>query len=143
MRLVVQRVNKASVTVAATQKISGKINKGLFVLIGIKKGDSLKQAEELAKKIVKLRIMADLSEKMNLVSNEILAVSQFTLYANTKDGNRPSFTEAEEPEKAKEIYEFFVRKIRECGILVQTGSFGEYMKIEAELDGPVTIIFEN
>ncbi len=147
MRLVIQRVNRASVKVVETSEISGKINKGLFVLVGIKKGDTETQADELAKKIVKLRIMADVDDKMNLsvidAKAEILAVSQFTLYANTKDGNRPSFMDAEEPTKAKVIYEFFVKKLRELEVKVEIGSFGNYMKIDTELDGPVTILLEN
>ena len=147
MRLIIQRVNRALVKVVSSGKISGKIEKGLFVLVGVKKGDTLKQAEELATKLVKLRVMADKEEKMNLsvldVKGEILAVSQFTLYANTKDGNRPSFTDAELPEKANEIYKHFVYKLREFGVKTETGRFGEYMKIEPLLDGPVTIILEN
>src|SRR4051812_5670079 len=102
MRLVIQRVNKATVKVVATNRISGEVGKGLFVLVGIKKGDTSKQAEELANKLIKLRIMSDEQDKMNLnvsdSNGKILAVSQFTLYANTKDGNRPSFMDAELPE---------------------------------------------
>ncbi len=147
MRLIIQRVNHALVKVVKTSEISGKINKGLFVLIGIKKGDIKSHAEELAKKIVKLRIMSDDQDKMNLsildVKGEILAVSQFTLYANTASGNRPSFIDTEAPEKAKEIYEFFIKTLRDLGVSVSTGSFGNYMKIDAELDGPVTIILES
>src|SRR5438105_13732626 len=112
MRLIIQRVNRAFVKVVSSGKISGKIEKGLFVLVGVKKGDTLKQSDELATKLVKLRVMADREEKMNLsvldIKAEVLAVSQFTLYANTKDGNRPSFTQAELTEKANEIYEHFV-----------------------------------
>ncbi len=147
MRLIIQRVNKATVKVVNTSEISGKINKGLFVLVGIKKGDTAKQAEELANKLVKLRIMADEQDKMNLsvkdINGEILAVSQFTLYANTKDGNRPSFIDAELPEKAKVIYEHFVKTLKNLGVKTEIGSFGNYMKIDTELDGPVTIILEN
>jgi len=147
MRIIIQRVSRASVRVVKTGKISGSIGKGLFVLVGIKKGDTLKQAEELATKLVKLRIIADENDKMNLSIKEskgkILSVSQFTLYADTKSGNRPSFMSAELPEKAKKIYEHFVKKSKELGVEVETGSFGEYMKIESELDGPVTIILEN
>lgn len=147
MKLVIQRVNRAKVIVVETDEIFGEIEKGLFVLVGIKKGDTTKQAEELANKLVKLRIMADSEEKMNLSvmdsKTKILAVSQFTLYANTKDGNRPSFIDAELPEKAKEIYEFFVSKLKELGVETEIGSFGNYMKIDAELDGPVTIVLEN
>ncbi len=141
MRLIIQRVNRATVD------IGGKIDKGLFVLVGIKRGDTTKQAELLANKLVKMRIMSDENDKMNLsvvdAKAKILAVSQFTLYANTKDGNRPSFMDAELPEKAKVIYEFFVEKLRELGVATEIGSFGNYMKIEAELDGPVTIVLEN
>lgn len=147
MKLIIQRVNHASVKVVKTNEIPGQIKKGLFVLVGIKKGDSKKQAEELANKLVKLRIMADENEKMNLsikdAKGKILAVSQFTLYANTKDGNRPSFIDAEAPAKANEIYDHFVKTIESLGIEVEIGSFGDYMKIETELDGPVTIVLEN
>ncbi|OGM31557.1 D-tyrosyl-tRNA(Tyr) deacylase [Candidatus Woesebacteria bacterium RIFCSPHIGHO2_01_FULL_44_21] len=145
MRLVIQRVNSAEVSVS--DKTVGKIGKGLFVLIGIKKGDSQKDADILADKLVKLRVMADSSSKMNLsvkdANAQILSVSQFTLYANTKDGNRPSFIEAEEPEKAKELYEYFVSKLKNSGLVIETGEFGEYMKINCELDGPVTVILES
>lgn len=147
MRLVIQRVNRASVKVVSTGKIAGEIEKGLFVLVGIKKGDTTKQAEELANKLVKLRVMADDQEKMNLsvldTKDSILAVSQFTLHADTSDGNRPSFINAELPDKAKEIYNYFVEKLKENGVKVEIGSFGDYMKITTELDGPVTIILEN
>ncbi len=146
MRLVIQRVNRAKVTVHGTRRVVGEIGKGLFVLVGIKKGDSVKQAETLAHKLVKLRVMADSDDKMNLsvldAKASILAVSQFTLYADTTGGNRPSFIDAELPEKAREIYNFFVEKVRELGVKTEMGSFGSYMKIEAELDGPVTITLE-
>lgn len=147
MKLIIQRVNRAKVTVVETSKIAGEIKKGLFVLVGIKKGDTTKQAEELANKLIKLRIMADEQEKMNLsvadAKGKILAVSQFTLYANTKDGNRPSFMDAELPDKAKVIYEHFVKTIKDLGVECEIGSFGDYMKIDTELDGPVTIVLEN
>jgi len=151
MKLVIQRVNKASVIVKETNKVVGKIEKGLFILLGIKKGDTKEKIDELTEKISKLRIMSDNNDKMNLsimdtrIANEtkILLVSQFTLYANTKDGNRPSFIEAEEPEKARKLYEYFIKKLREKEIKVETGSFGDYMEIECTLDGPVTINLEN
>lgn len=147
MKLAIQRVKKASVTRHKDGKIVGKIGQGLFILVGVKKGDDLKKAEILAAKVSKLRVMSDEKDKMNLSvidsKSEILAVSQFTLYANTKDGNRPSFVDAEEPTKAKEIYEHFVKELRNKGIKVETGSFGDYMEIEALLDGPVTIVVEN
>lgn len=145
MRLVVQRVEKASVE--AEGRVVGEINQGLFVLLGIKKGDTEKQVDSLVEKLVKLRIMADENSKMNLsvkdTNSEILIVSQFTLYANTKDGNRPSFLDAENPEKAKKLYKYFVEKLQENNIDTKTGSFGEYMKIKTKLDGPVTIVLEN
>lgn len=144
MRLIIQRVNRASVK--AKGGIVGQIAKGLFVLVGVKKGDTEKNAEELANKLAKLRVMADKEDKMNLsvkdMAGEILVVSQFTLYADTKGGNRPSFIQAAEPGTAKRIYEKFVRELREKGIKVATGSFGDYMEIEALLDGPVTILLE-
>ncbi len=150
MKVVVQRVKSAKVTRQEDNKIVGEIKSGLFLLLGIKKGDTEKQVDELVNKILKLRVMPDENGKMNLsvkdTKFEILIVSQFTLYANTKDGNRPSFIEAEEPTKAKILYEHFIEKInylRPSGPMAQRGSFGDYMKIEAELDGPVTIILEN
>ena len=147
MRLIVQRVRHASVTVKKTDKVVGKIDKGLFILLGIKKGDTKKQAEELVEKISKLRVMSDDNDKMNLsivdTKSEVLVVSQFTLYANTKDGNRPSFIDAEEPEKAEDLYEFFLQKLQEKNIKVEKGSFGDYMEISIVLDGPVTIVLEN
>jgi D-tyrosyl-tRNA(Tyr) deacylase len=146
MRLVIQRVKKAAVKKIETGEIVGQIGHGLFVLVGVKKGDELKDAEILAAKLVKLRIMADKEGKMNLsiadISGEILVVSQFTLIAETKGQNRPSFIEAALPDEAKKIYEFFVEKIREKGIKIETGSFGDYMEIETILDGPVTILLE-
>ena len=145
MKLVVQRVSRAKVSANGT--LAGKIGKGLFVLVGIKKGDTKENADYLAKKLLKLRVMADANDKMNLsVSDakaEILVVSQFTLYANTNDGNRPSFLEAESPDSAEKLYNYFVNKLKESGLNVQTGSFGEYMMINTELDGPVTIILES
>lgn len=144
MKLVIQRVKSAKVTVKDTGKVSGKINAGLFVLVGFKKGDTGKDAELLAVKLSRLRIMSDDQDKMNKsildTGDSLLVVSQFTLYANTNDGNRPSFIEAEEPNKARELYEYFIEKLRELNIKVETGSFGDYMEIEASLDGPVTIM---
>lgn len=146
MRLILQRVSKAKVTKQETGEIVGQINNGLFCLLGIKRGDTQLQADELINKLIKLRIMADDNQKMNRtvadVEGKFLIVSQFTLHANTKDGNRPSFIDAEEPEKAKILYKYFVDKLRESSVEVQTGSFGDYMNIEVNLDGPVTIILE-
>lgn len=146
MRLVIQRVKKASVKVLGRDETVGKIGKGYFVLVGIKKGDSEKDAESLADKLVKLRVMADENGKMNLsvekVGGEVLVVSQFTLYADTTSGNRPSFINAAEPPVARKIYEYFIAKLKEKGMKVETGSFGDFMEIEPLLDGPVTIISE-
>jgi D-tyrosyl-tRNA(Tyr) deacylase len=144
MRLVIQRVSEASVSIDG--KVIGKIRKGLFVLVGVGKEDNEKKAEELAEKLSKLRVMADKNGKMNLSVNDvgakILAVSQFTLYGNTRKGNRPSFVNAAEPGKAEKIYNHFIEKLKEKGIEVETGSFGDYMTINTKLDGPVTIIME-
>ena len=143
MKLIIQRVKKASVTRVVDGQIVGQVKKGLFVLVGIKKGDSTTEADNLVKKLSKLRIMSDEKDKMNLsvvdTKSEVLVVSQFTLYANTKDGNRPSFIDAEEPQKAQKIYEYFVSSLKSLGLIVETGSFGDYMLIETLLDGPVTI----
>ncbi|KKR90520.1 MAG: D-tyrosyl-tRNA(Tyr) deacylase [Candidatus Woesebacteria bacterium GW2011_GWD1_41_12] len=147
MKLVIQRVEKARVFRESDKKTVGEIGKGLFVLVGFKKGDTEKDVENLADKLVKLRVMGDDRQKMNLsvkdVGAEILVVSQFTLYADTEGGNRPSFIEAEDPLKAKELYELFIKKLIEKDIKVETGSFGDYMQIEATLDGPVTIIYSD
>jgi len=147
MRLVIQRVSSAEVKTKAAPKTIGKIKVGLFVLVGVGEGDSKKVAETLAEKLSKLRIMADASGKMNFSLDEangsILAVSQFTLYADTKKGNRPSFIKAAKPALAEEIYKHFISKLRMKGLKVETGSFGDYMTINSELDGPVTIILES
>lgn len=147
MKILVQRVKSAKVTREEDKKIIGEIKSGLFILSGIKKGDTEKQVDELVNKIIKLRIMSDKNDKMNLsvidTKSEILLVSQFTLYANTKDGNRPSFIDAEEPQKAKVLYEYFAKSLKEKDIKVETGSFGDYMIIDCVLDGPVTIVLEN
>lgn len=146
MRLVVQRVKKAKVVKVENGEAVGQIGRGLFVLLGIKKGDTEKGAEILADKLSKLRVMSNAKDKMNLsvadTGGKMLVVSQFTLYADTSGGNRPSFISAEEPEKAKKLYEFFVEKLKERGLSVETGSFGDYMEIESVLDGPVTIIYD-
>ncbi len=147
MKVVVQRVKSAKVTKAETNKVVGEIGKGLFLLLGIKKGDSEIEADEIVNKILKFRIMSDDADKMNLsvmdIKSEVLLVSQFTLLANTKDGNRPSFIEAEEPAKAKVLYEYMISKLKESGLKIETGSFGDYMEIDCILDGPVTIVLEN
>ena len=145
MRLLIQRVKSASVTVEG-KKVS-EIKKGLLVLVGINQGDSRKKAEALAEKLTKLRIMADSEGKMNLsvteVSGEILVVSQFTLYADTSGGRRPSFLHAAKPDQAEKIYRYFLKSLKNKGNHVQTGAFGEYMEIALSADGPVTILLDN
>lgn len=144
MRLVVQRVDHAQVKSLEAKKVVGKIEKGLFVLIGVKEGDSEKDADFLADKLAKLRVMSDENDKMNLsvndVGGKILVVSQFTLYGDTSKGNRPSFIKAGDPKKAESLYKYFLVKLKEKGVKVETGNFGDYMLIENELDGPVTIL---
>ena len=143
MRLVVQRVSSASVCVGE-DKIVGTIADGLLVLVGIKKGDTEAEARILAAKLARLRVMADKDKKMNLPAKEFLVVSQFTLYADTSRGNRPSFVNAEDPQIAETIYEYFVASLRNGlgdNCRVEMGSFGDYMEISANLDGPVTIVF--
>lgn len=144
MKLVIQRVANAQVEV--DKKIVGKINKGFLVLFGVKEGDKQEQADALADKLCKLRVFEDENEKMNLsikdVNGELLIVSQFTLYANCEKGNRPSFIEAMKPQRANEIYEYFVKKCKEKVEKVETGLFGADMKVSLLNDGPITIILE-
>ena len=144
MKAVVQRVIKT--TLYCEGKLISHIDKGLVVYFGAQKGDTRDKADYLAKKIANLRVFADENGKMNLsqkdVDGEILAVSQFTLLADTSHGNRPSFTQAEEPTLANDMYNYFVEKLREQGTTVKTGVFGGDMKIHQENDGPVTIIYE-
>lgn len=146
MRVVVQRVKKAKVILDESGKVSGEINKGLLLLIGVGDNDNEEKVKLLSEKVSKLRVMADDEGKMNLsvkdVGAGILAVSQFTLYADTSKGNRPSFIKAADPKKAEELYNLFVEELRKYVGKVETGSFGFYMNIEADLDGPVTILFE-
>jgi D-tyrosyl-tRNA(Tyr) deacylase len=147
MRLVVQRVSSAAVSVGGSKELVGEIGKGFFVLAGVGKKDTKQVVDVLVKKLVKLRIMADRDGKMNLslgdVGGKILVVSQFTLFADISRGNRPSFFEAADPKKASGLYEYFVERLREEGVEVKTGNFGDYMRIEASLDGPVTLLLED
>jgi D-aminoacyl-tRNA deacylase len=145
MKLVVQRVAKATVSLAGNA--TGSIGKGLFVLIGIGKSDSKKQADKLVDKLAALRIMSDKEGKMNLTVDQsegsFLIVSQFTLYASTAKGNRPSFVDAAELKKAVRLYNYFIDQMKKKGMTVATGNFGEYMNIDLDLDGPVTITLED
>lgn len=144
MKIVLQRVKQAKVSVDSN--VVGQISKGHFLLVGIGKNDNEEKVSLSANKVLQLRVMSDKEDKMNLsiedVKGEILVVSQFTLYANTSDGRRPSFVDAATPEVARELYEKFVAKLKESGLKVETGEFGAMMEIESIADGPVTILFE-
>ncbi len=144
MKLVIQRVANAKVDVDG--KTVGKIGKGFMVLCGITHTDTQAEADYLAKKLCNLRVFEDENEKMNLslkdVGGELLIISQFTLYANTKEGNRPSFIDAARPEVANPLYEYFLAKCAEYGIKVEKGVFGAHMDVSLLNDGPVTIIME-
>ena len=145
MKAVVQRVISAAVYVEG--RVSGKIGKGLLVLLGVGKGDGEKDVFYLASKLPELRIFEDASGKFNLslkeIGGEMLVVSQFTLYGDCKKGRRPSFTEAEEPIVAKDLYDRLVLKLREEGISVQTGEFQTHMEVHLINDGPVTLLLDS
>ena len=145
MRLVVQRVLQAEVQVDG-QSI-GKIGRGFLVLVGVGKDDTKEIADKYLKKLLGLRIFEDENGKTNLslkdVSGELLLVSQFTLYANCKKGNRPSFIEAGKPDMANEMYEYIIEKCRESVDEVQTGEFGADMKVQLLNDGPFTILLDS
>lgn len=144
MRIVLQRVTSAKVTV--DEDVVGKINQGFLLLVGVKKGDTKAEADYLAKKVANMRLFEDEAGKMNLalaaVEGEILSISQFTLLANTKKGNRPSFVEAEDPTDANRLYEYFNEQLRAYALKVETGLFGADMAVESVNDGPVTIILD-
>ena len=144
MKIVLQRVKQAAVEVQG--KITGEIERGICLLVGVEKGDSEDDAQYLAKKVVELRIFPDKEGKMNLSLSEarggVLAVSQFTLAGSTKKGRRPSFDKAELPERAEELFGYFVDLIRQRGIQVETGVFGSLMDVRMVNDGPVTFILE-
>ena len=145
MRVVVQRVKHASVTINGT--VNGKINNGFLVLLGIQSTDSEQDVDYLVKKVTNLRIFSDENDKMNLslkdVNGELLIVSQFTLYANCKEGNRPSFVEAAKPDIAIPLYEYFVSECKKIIPVVETGICGADMKVDLLNDGPVTIIMDS
>lgn len=145
MKAVIQRVLKADLKVEG--KLISEIDKGLLIFLGVGKGDSEEDAEKLANKISKLRIFSDENDKMNLsiqdVKGEILLVSQFTLFADCKHGNRPSFIDAEEPVKANNLYKFMEKTLKNLQNDVKMGVFGADMKINALNDGPVTIILDS
>jgi len=141
MRVLIQRVSEAAVKIEGT--IHGEINSGLLVLLGIEKEDEQSDADWLAQKIKNLRIFGDEEGKMNLSINEVtgdfLVISQFTLHASTKKGNRPSYIKAARPETAIPLYEYFIDQIKTTGLKVESGVFGADMKVQLINDGPVTI----
>ena len=145
MRFVIQRVTRSSVSVDGTT--IGKIGKGFLVLIGISQEDTQETADRLVKKMTGLRIFEDENGKTNLsladVGGALLLISQFTLYANCKKGNRPSFTEAGSPEKANALYEYIIQACREKVPVVETGSFGAEMEVSLVNDGPFTVLLDS
>ncbi len=144
LKVVLQRVLKSSVTVS--NEVVGEINNGFLVLLGVTNNDTEKDVEALVNKISKLRIFPDDQGKSNLsindVKGELLVVSQFTLYADCRKGNRPSFTEAAKPDKANELYEYFKLYSKDKFVNVQCGVFGADMKVDIVNDGPFTIVME-
>ena len=146
MRLVIQRVSEASVTIDG--KIYNRVDAGLLLLLGVEDEDTEEDAGWLVQKITNMRIFSDGEGKMNLsvldIKGEILVVSQFTLHASTKKGNRPGFTKAARPEQAVPLYEYFVEKLKEeSGLSVKTGIFGADMQVALLNDGPVTILMDS
>ncbi|WP_424349733.1 D-aminoacyl-tRNA deacylase [Latilactobacillus sp. 5-91] len=144
MKVVLQRVSQASVTIE--EQVVGQINRGFLLLVGICDDDTEADLDYLVKKISQLRVFEDEAGKMNLalgqVNGAILSVSQFTLYASTKKGNRPSFTDAGQPDYAQKMYNLFNQKLAATGIAVETGEFGADMQVALVNDGPVTILFD-
>lgn len=144
MRLVIQRAKEGSVSFEGT---TNKIDKGLVVLLGMTNGDTIDDINYLVRKLINLRIFEDSDNKINLsvkdINGSILLVSQFTLYASTKDGNRPSFTNALGYEESEKLYDIFINELSKTGIDYKTGKFGADMKVSLINDGPVTIIIDS
>lgn len=145
MKFVIQRVKEASVKVEGAY--TGKIKKGYLVLIGVGQGDTREEADKYIRKMINLRIFEDGNGKTNLslkdVGGELLLVSQFTLYASCKKGNRPSFTQAGDPKKAEELYEYIIEECKKEIEIVQTGIFGAHMEVALVNDGPFTVVLED
>jgi D-tyrosyl-tRNA(Tyr) deacylase len=145
MRAVIQRVSSASVTVDG--EVVGKIGRGLLILVGVGHSDTEAAADYLVEKILGLRIFQDDAGKMNLsvqdIKGEVLVVSQFTLYGDVRKGKRPSFDAAARPERANELYESFVKKVRDAGMKCETGRFQAMMDVALVNDGPVTILLDS
>lgn len=144
MKVLIQRVKKASVTIDG--ELYSSIGKGILALVGIEKGDGIEQVQKLAKKVTNLRIFPDENDKMNLslldVQGEMLVVSQFTLCGDCKKGTRPSFDKSAPPDIANDLYEKFTQEIKNYGIKTQTGKFAAMMDVELINDGPVTFMLE-
>ena len=145
MKIIVQRVNFAEIFV--NNKFKGKIQKGIVAYIGITNGDSVKDIDFCIDKLINLRIFDDESGKLNLsvknINGNLLIVSNFTIYGNTKKGRRPSYTDSAPANEAYEIYNLFVKKLEQTGIRFETGEFGQYMRIVSENDGPVNLIIDS
>ena len=145
MKFVIQRVTHADVTV--DEKVIGSIKKGFLVLIGVSHGDTKEIADKMVKKLIGMRIFEDENKKTNLsleqVDGELLLISQFTLYADCKKGNRPSFTSAGSPDMAEELYEYIISECRKSVPKVECGSFGADMKVSLLNDGPFTIVLDS
>ena len=144
MKAVITRVKSAEVKIdGATHS---KIGKGLLILLGVSTTDTKSEAEYLARKISQMRIFEDSEEKLNLscdqVGGDMMVVSNFTLYANTQKGNRPSFVDAARPELARPLYEYFVSLLKDAGYKTETGVFGAYMELESVNDGPITVVMD-
>lgn len=145
MKIIVQRVNFAEIFV--NNKFKGKIQKGIVAYIGITNGDSVKNIDFCIDKLINLRIFDDENGKLNLsvkdINGNLLIVSNFTIYGNTKKGRRPSYTDSAPASEAYEIYNLFVKKLEQTGIRFETGEFGQYMRIISENDGPVNLIIDS
>ena len=145
MKIIIQRVNYAKMFV--NDKFKEEIKEGVLAFIGVKTDDTKEDVEYCVEKLINLRIFNDESGKLNLsikdLKKEVMAVSNFTIYGNTKKGRRPSFVDSSKAEKAKELYDLFLKKLREKSIKFGSGEFGEYMKIISESDGPVNLIIES
>ncbi len=145
MKIIIQRVNYAKMFV--NDKFKEEIKEGVLAFIGVKSDDTEEDVEYCVEKLINLRIFDDENGKLNLsikdLKKEVMAVSNFTIYGNTKKGRRPSFVDSAKAEKAKELYDLFLKKLREKSIKFGSGEFGEYMKIISESDGPVNLVIES
>ena len=145
MKIIIQRVNFAEIFV--NNKFKGKIQKGIVAYIGVTNGESVKDIDFCIDKLINLRIFDDESGKLNLsvkdINGNLLIVSNFTIYGNTKKGRRPSYTDSAPASEAYEIYNLFVKKLEQTGIRFETGEFGQYMRIVSENDGPVNLIIDS